>query len=50
MEILYIDEEDEIAEGEPETGYDMPTTAVGGILKGEHRYTLCCLGHPGRLL
>ena len=50
MEILYIDEEDETAVGEPETGYVIPTTAVGRILKGEHRYTLCCLAHLTDLL
>ena len=50
MEILYIDEEDETAVGEPETGYVIPTTAVGRILKGEHRYILCCLAHLTDLL
>lgn len=40
MEIPYIDEEDEIVVGEPKTGYVIPTTAVGRILKGEHNSLL----------
>lgn len=50
MEILYIDEEDKIAAGEPKTEYVMPTAAEGWILKEQHRYILCCLAQLTGLL